>query len=204
MLGYSENAAQGQWQYSSNNGSSWQTLASVGSAASARTVASSDLLRFLPAANFFGTTPALTIALVDSSTSVTTGATINAATRGGSTAFSEATATLTQQITGVSDIGADNYTIDEDTVLNADVFANDNFGNVNPTATLNEGPSFGSLQWDGDGNFIYTPNANFSGEDSFAYTVSSGGVSESATVEITITSINDAPLADRQQPTRCH
>ena len=80
VLGYSENAAQGQWQYSSNNGSSWQTLASVASsAASARTVASSDLLRFLPAANFFGTTPALTIALVDSSTSVNTGATINAA-----------------------------------------------------------------------------------------------------------------------------
>ena len=57
VLGYSENTAQGQWQYSSNNGNSWQTLDSVGSAASARTLASSDLLRFLPEANFYGTTP---------------------------------------------------------------------------------------------------------------------------------------------------
>ncbi len=40
---------------------------------------------------------------------------------------------------------------------------------------------------------IYTPNLNFSGSDSFTYTVTSGGVTETATVNVTVNSVNDAP-----------
>jgi hypothetical protein len=40
----------------------------------------------------------------------------------------------------------------------------------------------------------YTPNANFFGTDSFTYTVSDGnGGSDTATVNITVTNVNDAP-----------
>ncbi|NRB03228.1 MAG: tandem-95 repeat protein, partial [Rhodobacteraceae bacterium] len=39
----------------------------------------------------------------------------------------------------------------------------------------------------------YTPNANFNGEDSFSYTISDGDIVATATVEVTITPVNDAP-----------
>ena len=46
-----------------------------------------------------------------------------------------------------------------------------------------------------DGSFIYTPVANYNGPDSFSYQVSDG-IDKSAptTVNITVTSVNDAPV----------
>jgi len=42
----------------------------------------------------------------------------------------------------------------------------------------------------------YTPNANFNGSDSFSYTISDGkGGSDSATVNITVSAVNDNPVA---------
>ena len=38
----------------------------------------------------------------------------------------------------------------------------------------------------GDGTLTYTPNANFHGTDSYTYTVTSGGVTETATVNVTV------------------
>ena len=47
-----------------------------------------------------------------------------------------------------------------------------------------------------DGSFTYTPAANFSGTDSFTYTASDGtAVSNVATVTMTVTGVNDAPIA---------
>lgn len=44
-----------------------------------------------------------------------------------------------------------------------------------------------------NGKVRYTPNAGFNGTDSFTYTVTSGGVTETATVNVTIANI--APVA---------
>ncbi|MDF4476332.1 tandem-95 repeat protein, partial [Vibrio parahaemolyticus] len=41
----------------------------------------------------------------------------------------------------------------------------------------------------------YTPNDNYVGKDTFTYVVTSGGVSESTTVEVNVTPVNDAPVA---------
>ncbi|MCV5333758.1 cadherin-like domain-containing protein, partial [Escherichia coli] len=41
----------------------------------------------------------------------------------------------------------------------------------------------------------YTPNDNYVGKDTFTYIVTSGGVSESTTVEVNVTPVNDAPVA---------
>ena len=41
---------------------------------------------------------------------------------------------------------------------------------------------------------VYTPNADFNGTDSFTYTVTSGGVTETATVNVTVNPVNDAPV----------
>ena len=47
-----------------------------------------------------------------------------------------------------------------------------------------------------DGSFTYTPNADFNGADSFTYTASDGAAASNvATVTITVTGVNDAPVA---------
>ena len=48
-------------------------------------------------------------------------------------------------------------------------------------------------------NLTYTPNANYNGGDSFTFQVNDGaGGTASATISITITPVNDAPLANAQ------
>ena len=63
-------------------------------------------------------------------------------------------------------------------------------------AVLASGPTNGTLVLGKDGSFTYTPNANFSGVDSFTYRASDGTASSNlATVTINITAVNDAPVA---------
>ena len=45
------------------------------------------------------------------------------------------------------------------------------------------------------GIYTYTPNANFTGPDSFTYTVSDGTLTDTGTVSVTVTPVNDAPNA---------
>ena len=48
-------------------------------------------------------------------------------------------------------------------------------------------------------NLIYTPNANYNGDDSFTFKVNDGTVdSNTATVSITVTAVNDPPVATAQ------
>ncbi len=56
-------------------------------------------------------------------------------------------------------------------------------------------PTNGTAETDGT-TVTYTPEADFNGTDSFAYTVADGaGGTATATVTITVTPVNDAPLA---------
>src|SRR5439155_13548840 len=65
------------------------------------------------------------------------------------------------------------------------------------TAVLDAGPSNGSLTLNADGSFTYTPDANYFGADSFTYHAvdSRSAASNVATVSLTITEVNDAPVA---------
>ncbi|NVJ10063.1 tandem-95 repeat protein [Myxococcus sp. AM001] len=56
-------------------------------------------------------------------------------------------------------------------------------------------PGHGTLSLAG-ASVTYTPNANFAGEDSFQVTVSDGKKQAAATVSVTVTPVNDAPVAD--------
>ena len=96
---------------------------------------------------------------------------------------------------------ADSYATDEDTNLNVaapGVLGNDTDPEGGSLSARDvTGPSHGSLVLNGDGSFSFTPDANFSGADSFTYVVmdEAGGESAETTVNITVNSRNDFPVA---------
>ena len=94
---------------------------------------------------------------------------------------------------GVDDI----YTIDEDEVLTANVGDNDTDADGDAlTFAVTSAPTNGMLQFTDDGGFIYTPASEYSGTDSFSYSVCDpAGVCDYVDVFINILPINDAPTA---------
>ena len=54
-------------------------------------------------------------------------------------------------------------------------------------------PSHGTVSLNGN-NATYTPSANYSGADSFTFNASDGVYQSPATISITVTAVNDAPL----------
>ncbi|MFW1626330.1 tandem-95 repeat protein [Vibrio parahaemolyticus] len=97
----------------------------------------------------------------------------------------------------VADIVADKATVVEDTPTIIKVLGNDTFEGDGKVVSLdaNNGPANGSVSVNPDGSVTYTPNDNYQGTDSFTYIVTSGGVSESTTVSVDVTPVNDAPVA---------
>jgi hypothetical protein len=91
----------------------------------------------------------------------------------------------------------DDFTVDEDTVLNGNVVTNDTDEDGDAvTATLVSGPASGTLVFNSDGSFTYTPQVNFCGTDGFTYQLNDGTVdSNVASASITVTCVNDAPIA---------
>jgi hypothetical protein len=103
-----------------------------------------------------------------------------------------ATSTIGLVLAPVADSIADTVVTKQEAPASFNVLANDNFENAARTVTGYSTPSHGSVIIDAQGNAIYTPNSGFSGTDTFTYTVTSGGVSETATVTVT-TLLNYAP-----------
>jgi VCBS repeat-containing protein len=111
--------------------------------------------------------------------------------------------TVTITVSPVNDspiANSDTATVVEDSGANGiDVLANDNTGSdtgetITITAVTASGN--GSVAITGGGTGLsYTPNANFHGPDSFTYTISDGNSTDSATVSVTVSPVNDAPLA---------
>lgn len=96
---------------------------------------------------------------------------------------------------------ADEATVTEDQSVVIDVLANDSDPGGRPLdVTAVAQPSHGSVVINADNTISYTPDANFSGTDSFTYTVSSGPVSTAtATVTLTVQPTPDAPVAQNDQ-----
>jgi hypothetical protein len=117
--------------------------------------------------------------------------------------------TVTITVTGVNDLptaGDDNVpdaVEDTDKVIN--VLVNDDDGDPEVTQTLtpqlvgaNGGmpAAHGSLTVNANGTITYDPALNFNGATSFTYRVFDGqDVSNTATVNITVAAVNDAPVA---------
>jgi hypothetical protein len=91
---------------------------------------------------------------------------------------------------------ADASTVDEDNGVTIDVLANDTDGDGD-TLTIAQvtEPANGTVTIV-SGTILYTPDENFNGQDSFSYLVSDGnGGTTSSTVTVTVTSVNDVPVA---------
>ena len=113
-------------------------------------------------------------------------------------------ATVSLTVNPVNDVPAasdDTYTVAEDNVLTVaapGVLANDtDVDGDSLTAVLVTAPTHGTLTFNANGSFTYTPHANYNGSDSFTYAASDGTASFSfiRTVTLTVTSVNDAPVA---------
>ncbi|MEO0444720.1 MAG: Ig-like domain-containing protein, partial [Verrucomicrobiota bacterium] len=108
------------------------------------------------------------------------------------------TATVTVTVASVDDFPEakdDAFSTDEDVVLSGDLATNDTLsgdgGNLFGKVT---DPSHGSVTVNADGTFDYTPDAEFSGTDSFIYSLTdANGDVSNATAVITINYVNDEP-----------
>jgi len=112
------------------------------------------------------------------------------------------TAVITIDIINVNDnppLAVDNiYIVNEDNTLNvaaSGVLANDTDADGDSiSAVLDTATSNGNLTLNSDGSFDYIPDANFNGTDSFTYhAFDEAANSNTATVTITVNSVNDAP-----------
>ncbi|EGR2715104.1 tandem-95 repeat protein, partial [Vibrio parahaemolyticus] len=105
--------------------------------------------------------------------------------------------TVNFTVASVADIVADKATVVEDTPTIINVLSNDTFESTDKVVSLDadNGPKNGSVIVNNDGTVTYTPDDNYVGKDTFTYVVTSGGVSESTTVTVNVTPVNDAPVA---------
>ena len=85
---------------------------------------------------------------------------------------------------------------DEDTPLDGILIALD-VDNTDLTYSLVDGAGHGTVNVDSDGNYSYTPDANYFGDDSFTFQANDGELdSNVATVSLTVNPVNDAPVAN--------
>lgn len=93
----------------------------------------------------------------------------------------------------------DLLTVDEDSVLTANVLTNDRDANGGGLrALLLKRPVHGSATMSLDGQLVYTPEENYNGQDTLIYRVcdqTAPTVCDTARVVITVNPVNDAPVA---------
>ena len=114
------------------------------------------------------------------------------------------TATATLDVTNVNDIPVamsdDGFETDEGVsiiILASDLFVNDSdIDGDDLTITSVQDVVNGSANLNGNGDVVFTPTVDYNGAASFAYTISDGnGGSNTASVELSINAVNDAPVS---------
>jgi hypothetical protein len=128
-------------------------------------------------------------------------ATLNVLTSDGTQSDSD---NITVNVSAVADAADDIVSMAEDATVNINVNANDSFENAGHAITHINGSAIavngsvavanGSVTLKPDGTLDFVPTSNFNGATSFTYTVTSGGATETATVNLTLTPVNDAPI----------
>ena len=84
--------------------------------------------------------------------------------------------------------------VDEDNTKISTLSAND-IDSTSLTFAKVVSPTHGTVVVSSNGSYTYTPNANFNGTDSFKFKANDGSAdSSAATVSITVSAVNDAPV----------
>lgn len=86
------------------------------------------------------------------------------------------------------------FELNEDTSFSNSVVASDRNASDTLSYTLADAPENGTLTVSANGAITYVPVANFSGSDSATVSVSDGSLSATATINFTVTAVNDAPV----------
>jgi uncharacterized protein YjdB len=121
------------------------------------------------------------------------------------TAGATGTATVSLTIAAVNDAPSaadDTGSTTEETPVTIDVLANDSDVEGDTlSVAIDTQPTNGAVVVNGDETITYTPNADFAGEDRFTYTASDATDSDTATVRISVSPVNDAPVASDDSAT---
>ena len=119
------------------------------------------------------------------------------------TVYSYVTGYLRVDATNLDDDGGpqasdDSEITQEDTPVTTAVLANDSGLDSTPLSlTIAGAPAYGSAAVNGDNSVTYTPAQNYHGEDQYDYQVcDSGGQCDTARVQLSVESVNDAPVAN--------
>lgn len=90
----------------------------------------------------------------------------------------------------------DSATVDEDGETTITVLTNDSIVDGGSITAITQ-PSHGVAVLHDNGTITYTPTGDYNGPDSFTYTVTDeDNETQTATVDLTINAVNDAPVAD--------
>jgi VCBS repeat-containing protein len=114
-----------------------------------------------------------------------------------------ATASVLISVNALPVANADAATVAEDGTVDVAVLSNDTDPDNDPLslASITQG-SHGTVAINANGTVRYTPAANYNGPDSFTYTVSdSHGATATGTVSVTVTPVNDKPVANADSAT---
>jgi cysteine-rich repeat protein len=156
------------------------TVTAVGTATNGTAVLAAGDITFTPTANFVG----------DATFEYTV-----------SDGTATATATVAIAVGGVNDppVATDDaLTTAEDTVLVVDtagLVANDTDPESSPLMVTEVGAATNGTAVLAAGDVTFTPTAGFSGTASFEYTVSDGSATDVGVATVTVTAVNDAPVA---------
>lgn len=176
--------AQGQLTYTLDVGGT--ATAAAGTVMSVNEFSS---LVFTPASNYDGTVDAFVYRVTDD----------DSASNAGSIGTINLSINAQNDLPGGS---SPDITMVEDQVHNGVVTMSDPDTGDTPEATLNAAPSNGTAVINSDGTYTYTPNANFSGADSFSVKVTDDtGANITLTINVTVNAQNDAPTVSGTDPT---
>ena len=96
------------------------------------------------------------------------------------------TATVNVTISAVTDIVSDSISMDANSLSNLNVLQNDSFSSNASVDSITQ-PDNGQAIIESNGTVTYIPNSDFSGNDSFTYTVKTSAVkTETTTVHVTV------------------
>ncbi|WP_299590091.1 tandem-95 repeat protein [uncultured Tateyamaria sp.] len=110
--------------------------------------------------------------------------------------FTEIEEVVGDEINRGPDAAEDTATVDEDGSVDIDVLGNDSDPDGDPLEVTDATSPDGDVTINADGSLTFEPNENFNGPTTITYTVSDGnGGTDTATVNVTVNPVNDAPDA---------